>query len=309
MEKNNIEKKEGKSMGMISVIVWLLTGLAVAAAAILYFLAKSNGKKAGERISAPTSPSPGSKKIPSREDCWKKYNEAAYEKKFTQCCKNVFTETSILFYLEKLFTAAHYGLKDPGWEKEKEMISYYINDGLDGALRYRMKDEKGGYSGPSRQSFKPDVDEETYYYQRGMDCENQTKENSENIRAEYQRLEEEIKHHLKEKNTIFYRTLWSKFQPDLKGLLEFGKKMTYNTDDDRKLKQEFEQLMQKTRGNIKKLGIEFIYDDEADKHQLKEYFQTGIKEEKEMAVVRASDHYIYYLGKTDIQMGEGIDEN
>ncbi|MBT9779411.1 hypothetical protein GPL15_23315 [Clostridium sp. MCC353] len=297
-------------MDNFSVVIRLFAALAVvgtAGAVVMYFLNKNSGKKKEEETTSNvTVPSPVRKTVFTREDCWKKYKQAAYEKKFTQCCKNVFTETSILFYLEKLMTAAHYGLVNSGWEKEKEMISYYINDGLDGALRYRMKDEKGGYGGPSPQNFKPDVDEETYYYQRGMDRD--PKGNSQAFQAEYERLEEEIKHHLKDKNTVFYRNLWRRFQPDLKELLEFGKRLAYNTDDGKKMEQEFCRMMDGIRKNMKELGIAFIYDDEADKNQLKEYFQTGERDEKETAVVRVSDHYIYYLGKTDIQMGEGPDE-
>ena len=186
------------------------------------------------------------------------------------------------------------------------MISYYINDGLLGALRYRMKDEKGGYSGPSVQSFKPDVDEETYYYQRGMNRGD--REDSEDIRAEYQRLEEEMKAHLKDRNTVFYRMLWNEFQPDLKELLDFGGKVARDTGDSKDLEQEFEELMERIREDMRKLGIAFIYDDEADSSQLKEYFQAGEKEERETAVVRISDHYIYYLGKTNLQNKEGTDE-
>lgn len=309
IRRDSIKKKEGGLMDKVSIVIRLFAGLAVfgaAAAAVLYFLSHNGKKKEEERYSSVTVPSLAREAVFTREDCWKKYKQAAYEKKFTQCCKNVFTETSILFYLEKLLTAAHYGLVSSGWEKEKEMISYYINDGLDGALRYRMKDGIGGYSGPSPQNFKPDVDEETYYYQKGMDRD--PKECAESFRTEYERLDEEIKQHLKDKNTIFYRTLWSRFQPDLKELLEFGKRLSYNTEDGKELEQEFCRLMERIRDNMKKLGIAFIYDDEASQSQLKEYFQIGGEDEKETAVVRVSDHYIYYPGKTCIQIGEGPDE-
>ena len=114
MKRENRKKEEGKLMGIVNMVIWLFAGfVAVGAAAVVYYLNKNSGKKKeGERTSVVIPRSPASGNFPAREDCWKKYKQMSYEKKYTQCCKNVFTETSILFYLEKLFTTAHYELKN-----------------------------------------------------------------------------------------------------------------------------------------------------------------------------------------------------
>ena len=295
------EKWRGGLKSMVKWVIGILAALVVIAGGCIAWWLNSGerDRREGKTKDTGNRPprTPNLRSGITREACWEKFKEISRQRKVAQHCHDVFCNTGILFYLERLLIIVRYGIPQNGWQKEREMVTYYINSQLREVLRKHMQETDEGFRIPDGKRLQPEMDEETFYYQNNLDLEKSREEMERRLEELYRQLEQEESILGRKKNTIFYRNLWNEVWPLLKDLLELGERLNQNGND-LSMEQEFTSLIEKLVGKMKECGIQFICGDEADEEQQRNYFHLSENGEENAAVVRISDQYIYYYGVT-----------
>lgn len=290
------ENWRGGLKKMVKWVVGTLAALAVIAGGCIAWWLNSGGRNRGEEKTKDRENRPSRTNI-TREACWEKFREISRQRKVAQHCREVFCNTGILFYLERLLIIARYEILQNGWQEEREIAAYYINSQLREVLKKHMQETDEEFRIPDGERFHPEMDEETFYYQNNLGLEESREKLDRRLEELYRQLKQEESILRREKNTIFYRNLWNEVWPLLKELLEFGERLIQNRND-LSMEQEFTRLTENLVGKMKECGILFICGNEADEEQQRNYFHLSENGEENAAVVRMSDQYIYYYGVT-----------